>query len=79
MENIVAYWLKAGIVEPAETAVPRERLCKQTPVARQWLGDRHVITATVTHATIEKLLEAVFSVGSVQRLYQEMPMGSWTL
>jgi hypothetical protein len=31
----------------------------------------HVTTVTDMHATIEKLLEEVFSLGSVQRLYQE--------
>jgi hypothetical protein len=36
-----------------------------TPVARQWLSSRHMISATDTHASIEKLLEAVFSVRSV--------------
>jgi hypothetical protein len=51
-------------VEPAETAVARERLCKPTPVAGQWLGDRHVKATIVAHATIAKLLEAVFPVWS---------------
>jgi hypothetical protein len=40
-------------------------------VARQWLSSRHVIAATDTHAAIEELLEAVFSVPSVPRLYNE--------
>jgi hypothetical protein len=64
----VAYLLKARVVEPAETAVAMERLCKQTPVARQWLGDRHAIAATVAHARIAELLEAMFSV----RLYNSI-------
>jgi hypothetical protein len=64
----VVYLLKARIVKPAEAAVARERLCEQAPVARQWLGDRHVIAATVSHATITEMLEAVFSVRSVPRL-----------
>jgi hypothetical protein len=51
----------------------QERLCKQTPVARQWLGDRHVIVATVAHATTAKLLEAVISVRSVPRIYNSDP------
>jgi hypothetical protein len=38
-----------------------------TPVARQWLSSRHVITATDTHA----IMEAVFTVWSVPRLYNE--------
>jgi hypothetical protein len=56
--------LTARIVEPAETAVARERLCKQTPVAKQWLGDRHMIAATSQPATMEELLEAVISMWS---------------
>jgi hypothetical protein len=40
-----------------------------TPVAMQWLSSRHVITATDTHAKIEELIEAVFSVRSVPRLH----------
>jgi hypothetical protein len=51
-------------VELAETAVGRERLCIQTPVARQWLGDHNVIAATVAHAKIAKLLVSVFSMWS---------------
>jgi hypothetical protein len=35
------------------------------------VGNRHVIAATVAHAIIEELLEAVFSVRSVQRLHDE--------
>jgi ribosome-interacting GTPase 1 len=31
----------------------------------------HVNAVTDTHTTIEELLEAVFSVGSVHRIYQE--------
>jgi hypothetical protein len=57
--------LKAIIVKPAETAVAN------TPVAGQWLSSRHVMVATDTHATIEELLEAVFSVRSLPRLYNE--------
>jgi hypothetical protein len=61
--------LGGRIVEPAEMAVAREWLCKQTCVARQWLGDCHVIGATGAHVTIAELLE-VFAVGSVPRLYK---------
>jgi hypothetical protein len=42
-----------------------------TPVCRQWLSSHHVMAATDTHATIQELLEAVFSVRSVLRLYNE--------
>jgi hypothetical protein len=59
--NIVAYLLKARIVEPAETAVDR-----------QWLSERHVTAATFTFAI--ELLEAVFSVRSVPKLYYEDQM-----
>jgi hypothetical protein len=37
-----------------------------TPVARQWLSGRHVTAATDTNATLEELLEAVFSVRFVR-------------
>jgi hypothetical protein len=46
-------------MEPEEKAVGRERLCK------------HYSTAKDKHATTEKLLEAVFSVGSALRLFNE--------
>jgi hypothetical protein len=42
--------------------VAKQRLCKNPPiVARQRLG-RNVTAATNTHSTIEKLLDASFSV-----------------
>jgi hypothetical protein len=66
----VARLLKDVSVKLVETAVARERLCKHA-LARQWLSIRHVIAATVTHAIMEVLLEVVFSVRSVQRLYNE--------
>jgi hypothetical protein len=44
-------------VEPEEMAV-----------ARQWL-DKHVSAATDMHATIEELLETMFSMQSILRLY----------
>jgi hypothetical protein len=65
----VAYLLRARIVDPADTAVAKERLCKQTRVSEQWLGDRHVIAATFAHPTIAEMLEALFSVPSVPKLY----------
>jgi hypothetical protein len=40
----------------------------KTPVATQWLSNRHVIASTDKHATIEELLEEVCSMLSVQRL-----------
>jgi hypothetical protein len=55
-DHTVACLLKARIVKQAETAVARERP-----------NIRHVITATDTHS----ILEAVFSVLSVPRLYKE--------
>jgi hypothetical protein len=65
----VAYLLKARIVELAEMAVAREWLCKQMLVAKQWLGDCHVITATVAHTTIAEPFEAVFFCMAMPRLY----------
>jgi hypothetical protein len=47
--------LKPGILEPEETAVIMQRLGK------------HIPTATDTHATIEELLDAVFSVRLVPK------------
>jgi hypothetical protein len=49
--------MKAGKVEPEETAVSRQRLRKQ------------LSTVTDSHATTE-LTEAEFSTGSVPRLYK---------
>jgi hypothetical protein len=59
-------------VELAGTAVDRERLCKN-PL----LGSGSVTVAvTVSYATVD-LLEAVFSVRAVPRLYNEpLPVGS---
>jgi hypothetical protein len=42
-----------------------------TSVAMQWLSNSHFKTETDTHATTEDLLEAVFSVRPVPRLYNE--------
>jgi hypothetical protein len=36
----------------------------------------YVTAATDTHATIEELLEAVFSVGSMERLHKESQLGA---
>jgi hypothetical protein len=41
-----------------------------TSIARQRLSNHHVITATVAYTTIE-LLEVVFTVWSMPRLYNE--------
>lgn len=49
-------------MEPEETAAARKRL------------EKHVSTATNMHATVEELLEAVFSMWSVPRLCSE---GHW--
>jgi hypothetical protein len=50
--------------------------CLNTTVARKWLSSHQVMAPTDTHATIEVLLEAVFSVQSVPSLYNEdyLPM-----
>jgi hypothetical protein len=58
-QHIVAVLLKAIVVKPLER-----------PVARQWLNACHVVAATDTHTTTEKLLETVFSVRSVPRTSQ---------
>jgi hypothetical protein len=49
---IVTLQLKGGIVEPEETEFDRQRL------------DKHVSAATGRHATIEELLETMFSMQS---------------
>jgi hypothetical protein len=49
--------LKAGIVEPEEKII-----------ARQWLG-KHVPMVTNMQATIEVLLETIFSIQSMQSGY----------
>jgi hypothetical protein len=58
--HIVAYFLSARTVKPTEKAVARERL-----------RSRHVLAPTDTHVTTEELLEEVFSVRSLPRLYNE--------
>jgi hypothetical protein len=52
-------------VEPDEADLVRQRL------------DKHVSEATDTHATTEELLEVVFSVRSVLRLYSESRREFW--
>jgi hypothetical protein len=47
---------------------PKARIVREMPVARLRHSKHHGSIATVTHATTEELLLAVFSVGSVQRL-----------
>jgi hypothetical protein len=55
IQSIVASLLKARIVKPAETGLPR-----------QWPSSRHVIPGK-EHA----IMDAVFSVRSVLRLYKK--------
>jgi hypothetical protein len=52
--------VKAGIVEPEETVVARQRL------------GNHFPAATNTHATVEELMDVVFSMRSVS--YQILNM-----
>jgi hypothetical protein len=68
--NIVAYLLKARIVEPEKVPLLAKVtifLCRQRP-------GKQVPAAKGTHATIEVLLEAMFSIRSVQTGYKE---GNW--
>jgi hypothetical protein len=68
--NTMAYLLKSRIVMPPETAVAREQ--HGNNITRCFLhGSHHVPTATGMHATIEELLEAAFSVGSVPMFYHQ--------
>jgi hypothetical protein len=45
--------------------------CADTPVAGQWFSIRHMIAAADAHAKMEEFMEAVFSVRSLPRLYNE--------
>jgi hypothetical protein len=58
--------LKTIIKEPEETIIAREQLCKRFH-GNQLTGDR----SHNTHAKLEELMEAVFSVESIPRLYTE--------
>jgi hypothetical protein len=49
-------------VKPEKEAVVREQLCKHA-FPKQWHSNRHVIVSTDKHTAMDKLLEAVFSVG----------------
>jgi hypothetical protein len=69
----IAYLLKARTVEPEKQPLLANS-SETTFVSRQRLG-KHVPAATGTHATIEVLLETVFSTRSVQRGYKE---DSWS-
>jgi hypothetical protein len=51
----------------ADTLIDSLQRRKQTSVARQCLSKRQVTAATLTYATIEALLEAMFSLLSVPR------------
>jgi hypothetical protein len=44
---------------------------EETSVTRLWHSKYHVCVATVIHATIEKLWEAVFYGVATPRLYEE--------
>jgi hypothetical protein len=58
--------MQAGIPDPEETAIASQWLCKHVSTAT------HVTAVTITRAAVGELLEAVFYVGSVQRLYNKM-------
>jgi hypothetical protein len=57
--SIVTWRLKARIVEREETAIASQRLGEHAPAA------------TDAHATMEELVDAVFSMRSVPRQYSE--------
>jgi hypothetical protein len=69
-QNIVTCVLKAIIVKPAEKLLLGNGSA-DTPVASQWLSRRHVMAAAHMYATMEELLEVVFSVQSLPSLYNE--------
>jgi hypothetical protein len=66
--NIMSYLLEARTLEPEKQ--PLLANGSETFVSRQRLR-KHVPTTTDTHATIEVLLETVFSARSVQKGYKE--------
>jgi hypothetical protein len=73
----VTFRLKARIVEVEKTSIARLQKHKQQTVAREWLC-KH-ISKQPSHVTEEQLarssrelLGALFSVGSMQRLYNEI-------
>jgi hypothetical protein len=51
--------MKAGIAVPEKTSIDRQR------------HDKHISAVKNNHATTEELLEAVFSMQFVLRLYKE--------
>jgi hypothetical protein len=55
-------------VKPDEIAVARNGFAN-TPIGRNWLSGRHVMATAEKHSTIAELLEAVFLVRSIPRLY----------
>jgi hypothetical protein len=63
--SIAAYLLKARTVEPEKQPLLVNGY-KTTFISRQQLG-KHVPAATDTHATIEVLLETLFTIQSVQK------------
>jgi hypothetical protein len=70
----VTYLLKARTVEAdKQPLVPNGS--ETTFVARQWLC-KHIPAATDMHATIEVLLETVFSTRSLHRGYKEDNWGN---
>jgi hypothetical protein len=68
--DTVAYLLKARTVE-SEKQLLLGNGSANPPIAGQWFSMCHVIATTDAHAKIEELLEDVFSVESVPRLYNE--------
>jgi hypothetical protein len=71
---IVPYLLKARTVEPEKQPLLANG-SETTSFSRQRLV-KHVPSAADTHATIELLLETVFSTRSVQRGYEEDSWGN---
>jgi hypothetical protein len=75
--------LKAGIAEPEKPSIPRLQQSKQPAIAKQLLCKHVNVEAEADetpelflekqHATIEDLLEAVFSMLSKPTLYSDGP------
>jgi hypothetical protein len=65
-DNIATYLLKARPVEPERQSLLGNWSANMFPQQ-----PTRVTTEANTHATTEELLELVFSVGSVQRVYKD--------
>jgi hypothetical protein len=74
IQNIVAYFFKAGTMEPDKQPLLGKG-SETTIVSRQWLGI-HIPATMDTHPTIKVVLVTVFSIRCVQRGCKEDNWGT---